>query len=236
LCVYIVTHSLSHTQTHTHEHTPTQNTLPERELVLLCPCETTIIIAREICLLLQSYHHHIRHFMQYITSEKMYILNEKDIYIYIYTHTRTHDIYIYIHTHTHTHTHARAHTHTSTHTHSARLSCCCARFLFSSLWRTCLRSASLYSCVFFETKSRYGLGGWFFSSFWDRFMAEQDRIGVLGMEEEGGGVRSGPGAARTILRFYIISARPSKQPLMVRTFLKVHTRLRLAYPLRCRGC
>ena len=51
-------------------------------------------------------------------------------------------------------------------------------------------------------------------------MAEQDRIGVLGMEEEGGGVRSGPGAARTILRFYIISARPSKQPLMLRTFLK----------------
>jgi hypothetical protein len=28
-------------------------------------------------------------------------------------------------------------------------------------------------------------------------------------EEEGGGVRSGPGAARTILLFHIISARPS---------------------------
>jgi hypothetical protein len=41
-------------------------------------------------------------------------------------------------------------------------------------------------------------------------------------EEEGGGVTSGPGAARTILLFHIISARPSKQPLMVRTFLKVH--------------
>ena len=32
-------------------------------------------------------------------------------------------------------------------------------------------------------------------------------------EEEGGGVRSGPGVARTILLFHIISARPSKQPL-----------------------
>jgi hypothetical protein len=31
---------------------------------------------------------------------------------------------------------------------------------------------------------------------------------------EGGGVRSGPGEARTILLFHIISARPSKQPLM----------------------
>ena len=40
-------------------------------------------------------------------------------------------------------------------------------------------------------------------------------------KEEGGGVRSGPGAARTILLLHIISARPSKQPLMVRTFLKV---------------
>jgi hypothetical protein len=35
-------------------------------------------------------------------------------------------------------------------------------------------------------------------------------------------VRSGPGAARTILLFHIISDRPSKQPLMVRTFLKVY--------------
>ena len=37
-----------------------------------------------------------------------------------------------------------------------------------------------------------------------------------------GGVRSGPGAARTILLFHIISARPSKQPPMVGTFLKVY--------------
>jgi hypothetical protein len=35
-------------------------------------------------------------------------------------------------------------------------------------------------------------------------------------------VRSGPEEARTILLFHIISARPSKQPLMVRAFLKVY--------------
>ncbi len=44
-------------------------------------------------------------------------------------------------------------------------------------------------------------------------------------EEEGGGVRSGQGAARTELFVHIISARPSKQPLMVRTFLKVYMEL-----------
>jgi hypothetical protein len=38
-------------------------------------------------------------------------------------------------------------------------------------------------------------------------------------------VRSGPGVARTILLFHIISARPSKQPLRVRTFLKVYMEL-----------
>ena len=43
--------------------------------------------------------------------------------------------------------------------------------------------------------------------------------------EEGGGVRSVPGEARTILLLYIISARPSKQPLMVRTFLNVYMEL-----------
>ena len=41
---------------------------------------------------------------------------------------------------------------------------------------------------------------------------EWDRIGVFGGEEEGGGVRSRPGAARTILLFHTISVRPSKQP------------------------
>jgi GTPase involved in cell partitioning and DNA repair len=38
-------------------------------------------------------------------------------------------------------------------------------------------------------------------------------------------VRSEPGAARTILLLHTISARPSKQPLMVRTFLKVYMEL-----------
>jgi hypothetical protein len=45
-------------------------------------------------------------------------------------------------------------------------------------------------------------------------------MGVFGGEEEGGGVRSGPGEARTILLFHIISDRSSKQPLMVPTFLR----------------
>jgi hypothetical protein len=35
-------------------------------------------------------------------------------------------------------------------------------------------------------------------------------------------VRSGPGEGRTILLLHIISVRPSKQPLMVRTFLEVY--------------
>ena len=34
-------------------------------------------------------------------------------------------------------------------------------------------------------------------------------------------VRNGPGEARTILLLHIISVWPSKQPLIVRTFLKV---------------
>ena len=38
-------------------------------------------------------------------------------------------------------------------------------------------------------------------------------------------MRSGPGEARTILLLHIISARPSKQRLMVRTFLKVYMEL-----------
>ena len=60
-------------------------------------------------------------------------------------------------------------------------------------------------------------GGWFFSSFWDRIWAEKTRKGSSGERKtlEGGGVRCGPGAARTIPTFSIISARPSKQPRMV---------------------
>ena len=111
-------------------------------------------------------------------------------------------------------------------------------------WGLCDRLCPVLVC-----RGRYGLGGGFFSSFWDRVWAEQDRKGVFGGEEEGGGVRSGPGAARTILLFHTnddddlllffqkqnleISARPPKQPRMA--FLKVHTRPRLAYALRCRG-
>ena len=38
-------------------------------------------------------------------------------------------------------------------------------------------------------------------------------------------MRSGPGEARTILHLHIICVRPSKQPLMVRTFLKVYMEL-----------
>jgi GTPase involved in cell partitioning and DNA repair len=38
-------------------------------------------------------------------------------------------------------------------------------------------------------------------------------------------MRSGPGEARTILLLHIISVRPSKHPLMVRTFLKVYMEL-----------
>jgi uncharacterized membrane protein len=38
-------------------------------------------------------------------------------------------------------------------------------------------------------------------------------------------VRSGPGETRTILLLHIISVRPSKQALMVRTFLKVYMEL-----------
>ena len=41
--------------------------------------------------------------------------------------------------------------------------------------------------------------------------SELDLLGVFGGEEEGGGVMSGPGEARTILLFHIISASPSKE-------------------------
>jgi len=48
-------------------------------------------------------------------------------------------------------------------------------------------------------------------------------------------VRSGPGSSRTILLFHTIGVRPLKQPLMVHTFLKVHTRLTIVYVLLYRG-
>jgi hypothetical protein len=46
---------------------------------------------------------------------------------------------------------------------------------------------------------------------------------VFGGEEEGGGVRSRPRAARTILLFHIISTRPSKQARMVGSTLGVYS-------------
>jgi hypothetical protein len=54
---------------------------------------------------------------------------------------------------------------------------------------------------------------------WIRQPKPRDAPSSSGGEEEGGGVRSVPGAARTIQLFHIISARPSEQPCMVRTFL-----------------
>ena len=41
-----------------------------------------------------------------------------------------------------------------------------------------------------------------------------DLVGVFIGEEEGGGVRSGPGEARNILLLHIISDRASQQPLV----------------------
>jgi hypothetical protein len=64
-------------------------------------------------------------------------------------------------------------------------------------------------------------GVWFFSSFWDRVWAEWGWKGVFG----GGGVGGGPGTGGAILLFRIIGAGPSKQPRMVRTFLKVYMEL-----------
>jgi hypothetical protein len=72
---------------------------------------------------------------------------------------------------------------------------------------------------------RYGLGGGGSSLHSGiEFGRSRTGKGSSGGGEEGSGVRSGPGAARTILLFHIIIARPSKHPLMVRTstFLKVY--------------
>jgi len=47
--------------------------------------------------------------------------------------------------------------------------------------------------------------------------------GSSGGRKKGGGVRSGPGAVRTILLFHAISARPSEQPCMVASTLGVYS-------------
>jgi hypothetical protein len=49
--------------------------------------------------------------------------------------------------------------------------------------------------------------GWFLSSFWNRIWGRRTGEGLLGGASRGG-VRSCPGAARTMLRFYTTSARP----------------------------
>jgi hypothetical protein len=98
-------------------------------------------------------------------------------------------------------------------------------------WGLCARLCLVLVCW-----GRYCLGGGVLLFILGSSLGGVEPVrGVFGGEEEGGGVRSGRGAARTIPLFHTISARPPKQPRMVRTFLKVHTRPRLTYALRCRG-
>ncbi len=51
-----------------------------------------------------------------------------------------------------------------------------------------------------------------------------------------GGFRNRSGEARTIQRLHIISARPSKQPLMQGTFLKVYMERQRAEESHRDGC
>jgi len=85
-------------------------------------------------------------------------------------------------------------------------------------WGLCDRLCPVLVC-----RGRYGLGGLVLLFILGSILGGVGPVGVFGGEarEEGGGVRSGTGAARTILLFHITSARPSKQPLMVPTFLRV---------------
>ncbi len=91
-------------------------------------------------------------------------------------------------------------------------------------WGPCDRLCPVLVC-----RGRYGLGGGVLlfilgSNFLLFILGSRSRTGKgsSGGGKEGGGVKSGPGAARTILLSHIVSARSSKQPLMVRTFLKVY--------------
>ena len=81
-------------------------------------------------------------------------------------------------------------------------------------------------CQVLVRRGRYGLGG-VGSSLHSGIEFGRSRTdeGSSGGKEEGGGagVRSRPGAARTILLFHIISARPSKQPRMVGSTLGVYS-------------
>ena len=78
-------------------------------------------------------------------------------------------------------------------------------------------------CVTVYLRGQVRSGGWGSSLHSGiEFGRSRTGEGSSGGEEERGGVRSRPGTARTILLSHIITARPSKQPLMVRTFLKVY--------------
>jgi hypothetical protein len=71
--------------------------------------------------------------------------------------------------------------------------------------------------------ARYCLGGVFLHSGIEFGLRSTGEGSSSGGEEEGGGVRSGKGAARTILLlFNTISASPSKQPRMVGSALGVY--------------
>jgi hypothetical protein len=95
-------------------------------------------------------------------------------------------------------------------------------------------------CLVLVCRGSYSLGGVVLLALLFILGSSLGGVGLVrglrgGRWNEGGGVRSGPGSARTILLFHTSSARPPKQPRMVRTFLKVHTRPRLSYTLWCRG-
>jgi hypothetical protein len=90
-------------------------------------------------------------------------------------------------------------------------------------------------CLVLVCRGRYGLGGGFLLFILGSSLDGVGPVRGLRGGGRGGWCEDGPGAARTILLFHTISARPPKQPCMVRTFLKVHTRPRLANALWCRG-
>ena len=81
-------------------------------------------------------------------------------------------------------------------------------------------------CLVLLCGGRYGLGGGVLLFILGSSLGG---VGPVRGLRVGGGVRSRPGAARTILLSHIIRDRPPKQPLFF------FTRPRLADALRCRG-
>jgi hypothetical protein len=77
-------------------------------------------------------------------------------------------------------------------------------------------------CLVLVCRGRYVFGGVVLDFILDLNLGKVRPDGVFGWEEVGVGVRSRPGEARTFLRSHTIGDRPSKQPRMVRTFLKVY--------------